>query len=304
MLKPVASARERYKNIEAKTHEVDVSELTMPGELLRRLRVFLVTGSSKIPMLPEIATRLLDLSNRPNVQITDIVREVERDATIAGRLLATANSAFYSRGIPATSVRQAIVRVGMGEARDIVYRLVAAANLFRLPEYADAVRQIRGHSILSAYITRDICRRARLDHELAFLCGLLHDVGKVILLAATVASCGSKAKPPPIEELLEVLRADHPEASALCAEYWKLPAQLVTAVRHHHSVGATEEPYAFAVALADRICRHLGCEGDAEPMGAEDAPLVAKLGFSDAALRDVLHYAAQVKTALDRELDH
>jgi hypothetical protein len=39
-------------------------------------------------------------------------------------------------------------------------------------------------------------------------------------------------------------------------------------------------------------------------MGAEDAPLVAKLGFSDAALQDVLRYAAQVKTALDRELDH
>lgn len=292
-----ATGRERVKKLEQTTHQVDVSELTMPGELLRRLRVFLVTGSNKIPVLPEIATRLLELSNRPKVEINHIVAEVERDATIAGRLLATANSAFYQRAQPSTSIRQAILRIGLTETRDIVYRIVAAATLFRGGAYAETVRRIRVHSMTVAYVSRDICRRAGVDSDLAFLAGLLHDVGKVILLAAASASTRT---PPPIEELADTLRADHTEAGALTAEYWKLPPAVIAALRNHHSHG-NPEAYANAVALADRICYHLGLEGDAEPLGPADAPLIQRFRFSAETVQELCQYALAVREAVNAE---
>ena len=294
---PPAIGLERVKKLENKTHEVDVSDLTMPGELLRRLRVFLVTGSSKIPVLPEIATRLLEMSNKPRVEINHIVAEVERDATIAGRLLATANSAFYQRAQPSTSIRQAILRVGLMETRDIVYRIVAASTLFRGGAYAEAARGIRIHSMTVAYVARDICRRGGVDHDLAFLAGLLHDVGKVILLAA--ASASSKA-PLPLEELADTLRADHTEAGALTAEYWKLPPPVIAAIRNHHSHGATEA-YGTAVALADRICYHLGFEGEPVPLDARDATLIERFHFTPATIEEICQYALTVREALKTE---
>lgn len=300
MLKPMTPTRDpHYRNTEAKPHVVEVSNLGMPGELLKRLRVFLVTGSSKIPVLPDMANRLLNLSNKPNVDISHLVREVERENTVTGRLLATANSTFYLRGTPAASVKAAILRLGLSETRDLVYRIVTASTVFKVSAYAAAVREIRNHSTVVAYLTRDLCRRGGFDHDLAFLCGLMHDVGKVVLLASAAASANP---PPPLEELEDVIRADHPEAGALTGEYWKLPPPVVSAIRNHHSTGSSaNDAYAVAVALSDRICRHLGFDGLPEPLDASDGPLLERARISGQALAEILEYAKQVREAVINE---
>jgi putative nucleotidyltransferase with HDIG domain len=280
------------RQIEARAIEIDEkSAILLPGQLLQALRVLLVTSDNKLPMLPEIAHRLLEMSNRPNVDIDRMVAEITRDATVTGRLLAIANSAFYLRGAPATSLKAAVLRLGMRETRDVVFRIVSASTMLRVPEWADTARAIRRHSLVAAYVGREVGRALQGDVDLAFLGGLLHDVGRIFLLL-TVIHSGTKPLPA-MDDLADVLREDHAEAGALTAEYWKLPPALVSAIRMHHHPSPTDA-LATAVAVADRICHHLGIGVAALPITPANAPVFGGMHLTPDRIGPILEYARKV----------
>lgn len=269
-----------------------IHPLAMPGELLRALRVHLVTSNSQLPMLPEIATRLLDMTSRANVDIGKLVSEIERDATVAGRLLAIANSAFYRRAASATSVKGAVLRLGLTETRDVIFRIVASATVFRIPEYADAARALRLHGVVTGYVCREICRVVGADPELAFLCGLLHDVGKATLLLTALKAPGNIPRPA-FSEVADVIEADHAEAGALTCEYWKLPPGLIEVVRRHQSP-PSDQPYTLFTAAANRITHHLGIGCEKSPITAGDVPLLKAAKVTPELLKSLLAYAERV----------
>jgi putative nucleotidyltransferase with HDIG domain len=278
---------------EARAVEVSgIHEYALPGELLKALRVLLVTAADKLPMLPEIATGLMALANRPNVDLGPLAREIERDVTVAGRLLAIANSAFYRRAAPVTSVKGAVLRLGLRETRDVIFRITSSATVFRVPEYVDVARTIQRHSVVAAYLCREICRVMGVDQDLAYLCGLFHDVGKVILLLTALRAKQGVPRPT-YEQIADVVRDDHAEAGALTTEYWKLPAPLVSAVRNHHFPPPTE-PYALATGVANRICHHLGVGGPPEPLSASDAPLLLAARIRTDQLKALLQFGERV----------
>jgi putative nucleotidyltransferase with HDIG domain len=226
------------------------------------------------------------------VPIDPLVRQIERDNTIAARLLGVARSVAHLRGSPATSVKAAVVRLGLAETRDIIFRLVMASPALRVPGYAGHAKALQEHSLLTAYLCREACRVLGFDSDLAFLCGLLHDVGKTVLLLATVKH-PRYPTPPDLADLEHVLRADHAEAGALACEYWKLPAEVVSAVRAHHQP-QPGDAYASAAAIADRLSHHLAGGRGLEPFLPEDARLFAALGLSAAKAQELCVYGAKV----------
>src|SRR5262249_47266315 len=198
VIDPRAAARARNRVKEARSFEVaDLHPLTLPGAALAEVRSFLVAG--KLPLLPDVAMQLLDSANRPNVAIEPLARKIERDNTIAGRLLSVANSALHLRSTPATSVRAAVVRLGLGETRDVIFQLVMSSPALKLPVFAVVEKELKQHALIAAYVCRETCRLLRQDADLAFLCGLLHDVGKTILLLCASKYAGSK-EPPSLDD--------------------------------------------------------------------------------------------------------
>jgi HD-like signal output (HDOD) protein len=250
------------------------------------------------PPLPEVAFELMALAGKEDADVGEVVAVLERDAMLAATVLRLVGSPVYAGRSPIRSLREAVVRLGVHGVRDAVFEAVLRRGVFAAPEYGDTIATIARHSTVTAYMSRIVCRRAAIDADLAFICGLLHDVGFAGLLLAVAQLEGVHA--PPLAMFWKDLDSLHERASLLLAERWRLPPVIVEVVGHHHHLhtGATAL-LASAVRLADHLSQHFGATvmgpiqrgvpipGDAvEPLDVEDA--CADLGIDDAALKLIL----------------
>jgi len=204
------------------------------------------------PVLPTVALDVMALAERDDADVSDIVTLLERDQMLAASVLRLVGSPIYAGHTPIRSLKAAVLRLGVRVIRDVVFEAAIARGVFQVGEYVDTLGSIARHSTLTAYITRIVCRRAAIDADLAFICGLLHDVGFAGLLLAVKHIEGSGA--PPLASLWRDVDQLHEQASRMLVERWGLPRDVVEIVGHHHHLhtGPTAR-----VASAVRIDDHL-----------------------------------------------
>jgi len=241
--------------------ELDVGERTRPNdhvrhlaaELGRRLRAHRL----KLPMLPQAATEALRLAGDPKTSFKEVERVVSTDPMLAARVLAVANSPAYG-GHGVKHLGLALQRLGTGTIRDILYQAVAEAHIFR-GSAGDALRLEREHAVAVGFAARLVCRRVGLDSGCAFVCGLLHDLGKPMLLEFLQQSRSPELTS---DDADAVVRQLHAPLGAHLAMVWSLPKLVVEACRRHHAYRETStRPYSqlgHAIAVADRFVRHRG----------------------------------------------
>src|SRR5450755_2622795 len=209
------------------------------------------------PPLPSVALELMTLSNRDDSTIDRIVRLLEQDEMLAGGVLRLIGSPLYAARTRIRSLKEAVVRLGVRTVRDLVFETALHQGVFSLAEYSETIEQIRRHSTVTAYITRIICRHAKIDEEHAFLCGLLHDIGFAGLLFA-VSHVEAEDSPPLLQLWPDIDRL-HEQASRIVTELWQLPPEIQEVVGHHHHLHTGETSrVAAAINLADQLSERFG----------------------------------------------
>jgi len=187
---------------------------------------------------PAVAQRVLGLLSVPDVQLSKVQEAMESDPSLASQLLRLANSAAFRPRSPYTSLEQAIVRLGTRQVSDLVAG-VATLGLFR--DTGGIGPRVKEHSVGVAAVARVLATQARDPSVgVAFLAGLLHDVGK--LLSLQVAEMPYESLSPElleradgvhIEERIR-LGYDHAVLGAHVLEKWKMDGLLTRAVAWHH----------------------------------------------------------------------
>ncbi|MCP4676920.1 MAG: HDOD domain-containing protein [Deltaproteobacteria bacterium] len=246
------------------------------------------------PLLPEVALSLSELANEPNVSFGKVEDVVKRDPVIAAKVVAVANSAFYSRGTPVRSLRVAITRLGLSEVRDVAFHVVAQTRVFRVKGYTDRMRVLFEAAQASGIIARKICQILRFESELAYLCGLLHDMGEAIILGIVgEAYRKEKGKVPPIERLAQPIAAYHAAAGARVCSLWGLPEMIVDAVTCHHrpEESTNSSQMATVVAVADILLKHAGIGVQQKIVDPLREPLFYKLNLTPDQVAELLEFA-------------
>lgn len=209
------------------------------------------------PPLPEVALELMSMGGREDTNVGDVVALLERDEMLAATVLRLVGSPIYAGRTGIRSLKEAVVRLGVRGVRDAVFEAALRRGVFVTGEYGDTMATIARHSTITAYITRIVCRRAAIDQDIAFICGLLHDVGFAGLLLAVTHMEGAGA--PSLAKLWKDLDSLHEHASHILATRWSLPAPLVEVVGHHHHLHTGPcATLAAAVRLADHLAEHFG----------------------------------------------
>ena len=139
-------------------------------------------GELELPVLSETSTRLLQLCNDAESSPRDLARYIRQDLAIAGHLLRIANSSLYCGGMPIVSLQQAIARLGVAKLKEIVIVISCGIRVFCAKGFETEVRESFRCSLGVAAFAQEIARQCRMNVEEAFLCGLLHDVGRPVLL--------------------------------------------------------------------------------------------------------------------------
>lgn len=260
----------------------------MSTERAQRLR----PDKLRLPTLPLVVQKVQALVASGTAGTREIAEVVATDAPLAARVLKIANSAFYGLREPCISTGQACTVLGLRVLESVVLQasvLQQYEHLRRHPGFD--ISEVWRHSVLTAQactqLAKHSTRTLTLRPEELYVCGLLHDIGQVVLLdqlgedyldvvgAARVLSL-------PIQQVeLQMLGLDHNQVGALVAEYWSLPPQVVQAIRYHH--GPRErvqgDPVVCLVAHANLIATRIAAGNPAAAALALDAQTVAFLGL-------------------------
>ena len=112
----------------------------------------------------------------------EIARIVESDAALTARLLRLANSAFYP-ATQVTNIRDAVVRVGILDLVGMVTASEVARIFYGIPGRLFSMHAFWEHSLMTACFSRVLSRCGPVSHLAPlWICGLLHDVGKLLLV--------------------------------------------------------------------------------------------------------------------------
>src|SRR5713226_183106 len=203
------------------------------------------------PPFPAIALKVLEILGREDVDVRQVVRWIQSDPVFAAEMLRVANSALYGFSGDIRSVHHATVTLGL----DFVKALAITVGLRTYMKSAmklPTLRRCWSHSMACALLSQELATACSLKSDEAYTAGLLHDIGRLGLLAAYPVEYANVLDVA-VEYSFDVLHCerelfdiDHCEAGAWLAEQWKLPPELGVIAAHHHekpvSVGAGKTP--------------------------------------------------------------
>lgn len=133
-----------------------------------------------LPVLPAAVHRLTRSFDDPNSHLKDLARDIAADAVLAGRVLRAANSAYFAPPQPLESIDQALRYLGFGQTRS----LILAASLQRSTEGQTDLVPYWRRSLHAADYAKRIAGWLNAPSETAYLLGLVHDLGFLVLRAA------------------------------------------------------------------------------------------------------------------------
>ncbi len=203
-----------------------------------------------MPAFPKSVQQVLELADDINCNPKELVRVVEHDPVLTGRMLRVVNSAYFGLSRRISSVKEALAFIGLNTLKNVALTLAAVGALPRENEAGLAVDEFLTRALSIGGLSRWLASRSGLgmrDSDRAFLAGLLHDFG-LIVLALQLPSVyrelieEHKKTGRPLHELEnDVLGTDHYELGAQVAEKWKLEVRVSETIRNHHKVDASAD---------------------------------------------------------------
>lgn len=222
----------------------------------------------RLPIFPRAARQVVKQVSNPEVSVHQLESIASLDPVLAGRLIQTVNSAFYSPSRPIGTVQHAIAYLGTELTRKILLAATIRGNFASM-----RLHQLWNHSLDVAQAAEQLARvcTTKIDPAEAFLAGLVHDIGRLAFAIMPAAflerfSRLTEGGCPPIQVELCLSGRTHAEVGSDTLTQWKFPAAFVEAVRWHHAPERCASPLAGLLYLAE-------CMSDSD----EDLPSYARL---------------------------
>ena len=193
----------------------------------------LTGGDYKLPILPVIATKLISRLSNDQESLENIAALVEQDQALAGHVLRFANSVLFAGNAPVSSIQEGITRVGFKVIGEFATILTFGDSIFKAKGLEPLMDRILSHAVLTAYIGREMASLLQKDADQQFMCGLLHTVGKPIILQLVSEMGLLIPMDPPHEGLITMTDRLHLKAGKLACNRWNLPNEVRSCCAHY-----------------------------------------------------------------------
>ena len=258
---------------------------------------------SELPPFSPVLNKLVATLANDNVSYVEIGKLIEQDTVLAGNVLRMVNSAAYNLRSTVTSISYGVSILGVDKLRNMALAISVSRMWNSMkPAPGWSAARFNTHSLATALLADALALNLRVTYpEGAFLAGLMHDLGKLVIATGLPREYGEierrhLAGLPWAEAEREVLGMDHASISAMALEQWKMPEPICRAARMHHMPElATSEgiPLSRAIHVASGAAELLG-HGVREKV-ADPAPAAASEGAGEeaaAAMEAARHSAA------------
>ncbi len=192
------------------------------------LRETLSKEDFRLPPLPDTISRLQRIISDERSTFRDATKILMSDQIITTRILKIANSPFYAGAGKIDSLHAAIARIGMKELMNIV-TAVKLKDMIVSPSQKERIQAVLDDAILTAFLSKNLAEQCGEDPEEAFLGGLLHDLGKTVILNLIGENIIDD------DQLEKLLDENHADIGALIARKWHFPDSIQEMILYHHN---------------------------------------------------------------------
>ena len=250
-----------------------------------------VERTNAIPTIPLVIKKILKAVEDPATSAAGVSKLISSDPALTAKILKTINAAMYGFVVRFASVHQAVVLLGM----NVVRALLLGIAMFEMME--QTATGLWKHSLGCAVVAKLLAQKKGIfDPEEAYVAGLLHDIGKVVLSVQypkeyQMAVAATRERSMFLSDIeMEVFNMTHATAGAYFAGTWRLPNFVVESIRHHHqpSLTRTAPMHAATVQMADVLVKayNVGFSGDPF-VPAVHVSAWQLFDFSEAQLKDL-----------------
>ena len=240
---------------------------------LKRIQAYI----ARMPSLSTTVIKVLETCNNPRASANDLQRIISLDPILTARVLKLINSAYYSPGVPITSLARAIVMLGLNTVKNLALSFAILENLKSNGSFSVfSPEEFWMHSLCVGVIAKSLAAvkgDTPQGLEAFFVAGLLHDLGKIPLTRQfpeeyhRAWETAKKDQDTLRHSEIQFLGMDHCTVGCLIAKKWHLGTTLVETLSHHHNPDDSSEvdrDFVFIVSLANQFANHLsiGSAGD------------------------------------------
>jgi putative nucleotidyltransferase with HDIG domain len=263
----------------------------------------LIEKVKDLPPLPAVVMRAMEMTLDPNISVHNLQQVISQDQALSAKILRIVNSAMYSLRREISTVSHAVAILGL----ETVKSIIMAASVEHVFQTANdlSTKLMTDHSWGAALAARAIARRVRYENaEEALVCGLMHDIGKPVMLNnlraryTEVVSQVYNGNSSFHQIELLTFGFSHAHVGALLARKWNFPPQLAEGVGYHHNpVSAPSyRQLACIVNMANLLMIHMGIGFEKDKnLLLEKQPAAEQLNLDASRLESIMF---EVQTAI------
>lgn len=228
-----------------------------------------------LPTISAVVLDLLDSVDQEDIDIGTLARKVSHDQALTAKVLRFANSSFFGNQSKATTIQQAISLLGVQSVRHLIMATALAGHFPDGQCVGFDARAFWRHSIGTAVCCKVLAMHLHLNQDYAFTAGLLHDIGRLVLVSrfpeqyAAVIAYRAGTDCLLLDAERAVLGTDHVTVGQSLAAHWNFSEIIQKAIAGHHAPGA------FGTASIASIVHVANSIAHALDFGAVEDDLVA-----------------------------
>lgn len=245
---------------------IDMSDIAV--ETVDESVTRLIDQLGDLPAAPVILAKAMKLTSDIQSNIEDISSSISADQTLTAKVIRLSNSPYYGRSTEISSLSEAIKVLGFNQVKSIIIT-AATSKMFQSVPQTKIAGILWEHSFATALGARLIVQKyGGLDKEEAYLCGLLHDIGKLVLLQSApdvyegIIAKVKETKLPFHKVEGKELGYNHVHLGRVLLTKWRFPANLISQISVHHTTKRNQieskKSLGRVIAIADSIAKYIG----------------------------------------------
>ena len=260
----------------------ETDSVSTPCERLEQALVQKIDkGEVELPLLPQVASQVMAMSSDPSADAAKLSSLIHQDQALAAHVLRIANSPAYIPRSPVVSLQHAVAMLGMNLLSEIAFTASLKAGAFQVPGHEDDIKFLWRHSLASGAFGKEVARTRRVNVESAYLCGLLHGIGKPVVLRTVVTLAAQQQMALDQTRLHTMIDGYHGRVGGLIADKWGLPKPVIEAILYYtdydHASAFRQE--CMLTCVADRLATFVLAPEDLPENTLRDHPVFAELNL-------------------------
>jgi HD-like signal output (HDOD) protein len=269
----------------------------------------LIDNAQKLPNVPKVVQELIESFGDENINNEQIAKKVGSDQALTAKVLRAANSAYYGGNRKVSSVNDAVFMLGFNAVRTMVLAS-GITGAFKMPVEFDFIAFWR-HSFFVANVSKWLARFSHDDLETAFTCGMIHNIGTLLIhtllpseakeiAKSSVQGAGNNAAHNATIEK-KIIGFDFTEAGAELAHRWKFPDDIVNGIKYQlDPINAPDfSRWAAIIYLANQIVRTIEQAKESDLMKEFSPQIVSALDIKLDKVKDKIEETKQLGKNLD-----